>query len=127
MPSKRNAHPHHVGDIYLVHNGIIENYQDIKQELKKHDNDFKSDTDTEALAALVDYLYRDADSLLDTVSGALKMVVGAYGIAVVSIKNPEEIVVARKGSPLIVDVGDAYGIAGILWGRSIHSFLKLGL
>jgi glucosamine--fructose-6-phosphate aminotransferase (isomerizing) len=106
VPSKRNAHPHAVGDIYLVHNGIIENYQDIKTELKKHDYDFKSDTDTEALAALVDYLYRDADSLLDAVSGALKMVVGAYGIAVVSTKNPKEIVVARKGSPLIVGVGD---------------------
>lgn len=105
-PSKRNAHPHAVGDVYLVHNGIIENYQDIKQELLKHDYDFKSDTDTEVLAALVDYLYRDADTLLDAVSGALKMVVGAYGIAVVSVKNPNEVVVARKGSPLIVGVGD---------------------
>ncbi len=105
-PSKRNAHPHNVGDIYLVHNGIIENYQDLKAELAKHDYDFKSDTDSEVLAALIDYLYRDATSLLDAVSGALKMVVGAYGIAVLSVKNPEEIVVARKGSPLIVGVGD---------------------
>jgi glucosamine--fructose-6-phosphate aminotransferase (isomerizing) len=105
-PSKRNAHPHTVGDIYLVHNGIIENYQDLKAELIKHDYDFKSDTDTEVLTALIDYLYKDAASLLDAVSGALKMVVGAYGIAVLSVKNPEEIVVARKGSPLIVGVGD---------------------
>lgn len=105
-PSKRNAHPHVVGTICLVHNGIIENYQDLKLELQKHDYDFKSDTDSEVLAALIDYLYRDAASLLDAVSGALKMVVGAYGIAVVSTKNPEEIVVARKGSPLIVGVGD---------------------
>lgn len=105
-PSKRNAHPHAVGDIYLVHNGIIENYQDLKTELAKYDYDFKSDTDSEVLAALVDYLYQDANSLLDAVSSALKMVVGAYGIAVISVKNPEEIVVARKGSPLIVGVGD---------------------
>lgn len=105
-PSKRNAHPHAVGDIYLVHNGIIENYQDIKEELLKHDYDFKSDTDTEVLAALVDYTYKEADTLLDAVSRALKMVVGAYGIAVVSIKKPEEIVVARKGSPLIVGVAE---------------------
>lgn len=106
-PSKRNAHPHTVGDIYLVHNGIIENYQDLKQELAKHDYDFKSDTDSEVLAALVDYIYKKDDTtLLDAVSQALKMVVGAYGIAVMSIKNPNEIVIARKGSPLIVGVGD---------------------
>lgn len=105
-PSKRNAHPHAVGSIYLVHNGIIENYQDLKLELAKHDYDFKSDTDSEVLAALIDYLYQEADSLIDAVSGALKMVVGAYGIAVMSAKNPDEIVVARKGSPLIIGVGD---------------------
>jgi glutamine---fructose-6-phosphate transaminase (isomerizing) len=106
VPSKRNAHPHIVGDICLVHNGIIENYQDLKSELIKHDYDFKSDTDSEVLAALIDYVYRDTLSLIDAVSGALNMVVGAYGIAVMSAKNPEEIVVARKGSPLIIGVGD---------------------
>lgn len=107
-PSKRNAHPHAVGDIYLVHNGIIENYQDLKIELGKHDYDFKSDTDSEVLAALVDYIYKKDDTtLLDAVSQALKMVVGAYGIAVMSIKNPNEIIIARKGSPLIVGVGDS--------------------
>jgi glucosamine--fructose-6-phosphate aminotransferase (isomerizing) len=105
-PSKRNAHPHHVGDIYLVHNGIIENYQDLKQMLAKHDYTFKSDTDTEVLTALIDYLYRDAGSLLEAVSGALKMVVGAYGVALFSVKNPDEIIIARKGSPLIVGVAE---------------------
>lgn len=106
VPSKRNAHPHAVGDIYLVHNGIIENYQDIKSELLKHDYDFKSDTDTEVLAALIDYCAKSSDSLIDAVAAALKSVVGAYGIAVMSAKNHEEIVIARKGSPLIVGVGD---------------------
>jgi len=105
-PSKRNAHPHCVGDIYLVHNGIIENYQDIKAMLAKRDYIFKSDTDTEVLTALIDYVYQQSDNLLEAVSGALKMVVGAYGIAVFSVKNPHEIVVARKGSPLIVGVGE---------------------
>jgi glucosamine--fructose-6-phosphate aminotransferase (isomerizing) len=105
-PSKRNAHPHHVGDIYLVHNGIIENYQDLKQMLAKHDYTFKSDTDTEVLTALIDYLYQDAGSLLEAVSGALKMVVGAYGVALFSVKNPDEIIIARKGSPLIVGVAE---------------------
>lgn len=105
-PSKRNAHPHHVGEIYLVHNGIIENYQELKEMLVRHDYDFKSDTDTEVLTALIDYLYRDSPSLLEAVSGALKMVVGAYGIALFAEKNPHEIIIARKGSPLIVGVGD---------------------
>lgn len=105
-PSKRNAHPHLVGDIYLVHNGIIENYQDLKAELIKSDYDFKSDTDSEVLAALIDHLYQSGGSLVDAVRGALKLVVGAYGIAVMSVKSPDEIVVARLGSPLIIGVGD---------------------
>lgn len=106
-PSKRNAHPHHVGDIYLVHNGIIENYQDLKSMLAKHDYIFKSDTDTEVLVALIDFMSRDAKSLLEAVANALNMVVGAYGIALFSVKNPDEIIIARKGSPLIVGVADS--------------------
>jgi len=105
-PSKRNAHPHHVGEIYLVHNGIIENYQDLKTMLASHEYEFKSDTDSEVLAALIDYLRRDSPDLLTAVTGALKMVVGAYGIAVLDTTNPEEIIVARQGSPLIIGVGD---------------------
>ncbi len=105
-PSKRNAHPHHVGDIYLVHNGIIENYQELRSMLIKHDYDFKSDTDSEVLAALIDYSYHDASSLLEAVSSALEAVVGAYGIALFSSKKPDEIVVARKGSPLIAGVAN---------------------
>lgn len=105
-PSKRNAHPHHVGDIHLVHNGIIENYQDLKVMLAPYDYEFKSDTDTEVLAALIDHLYQDSGNLLDATSGALQMVVGTYGIALLSVRNPDEIIIARKGSPLIVGVGD---------------------
>lgn len=105
-PSKRNAHPHEVGDIFLVHNGIIENYQELKEMLIERDYDFKSDTDTEVLAALIDYVYKDSDTLLSAVGKALNIVVGAYGIAVMTPKNPDEIVVARKGSPLIIGVGD---------------------
>lgn len=105
-PSKRNAHPHHVGEIYLVHNGIIENYQDLKTMLSGHEYEFKSDTDSEVLATLIDYLRRDSPDLLTAVTGALKMVVGAYGIAVLDTTNPEEIIVARQGSPLIIGVGD---------------------
>jgi glucosamine--fructose-6-phosphate aminotransferase (isomerizing) len=107
VPSKRNAHPHNVGDVYLVHNGIIENYLELKAMLADKDYEFKSDTDTEVLTALVDYMSKTAGgSLIESVTAALRMVVGAYGIAVVTTKNPEEIVVARKGSPLIVGVGE---------------------
>ena len=104
-PSKRNAHPHNVGDIYLVHNGIIENYLDIRAMLAQHDYEMKSDTDTEVLTALIDYLRTKHESLLEAVSGALKMVVGAYGIAVIDRNNPDEIIAARKGSPLLIGLG----------------------
>lgn len=105
-PSKRNAHPHVAGNIHLVHNGIIENYQDLRTTLQQYDYDFKSDTDSEVLAALIDYVSRESSSLLEAVRGALDMVVGAYGIAVLDTRYPDEIVVARKGSPLILGVGN---------------------
>lgn len=105
-PSKRNAHPHHVGSVYVVHNGIIENYLELREMLQKHDYDFKSDTDTEVLAALIDYVSRTSISLLEAVSGALTMAIGAYGIAVFSENNSDEIIIAKKGSPLIVGLGE---------------------
>lgn len=107
-PSERNAHPHKAGDIYLVHNGIIENYRDLKAMLEGQGYKFSSDTDTEVLTALIDSIYQKQKSpdLLEAVSDALQTVVGAYGIAVFSIKNPGEIIVARKGSPLILGVGE---------------------
>jgi len=88
-----------------VHNGIIENYKDLKKSLKNHE--FKSETDTEVLTALIDELYqRDDVKLEDAVTQALKVVDGAYGIAVVSVREPNKIVVARMGSPLLIGVGE---------------------
>jgi len=103
-PSVINAHPHQAGDIYLVHNGIIENYKELKAELKNHK--FVSQTDTEVLAALINSFYDAKTGLVDAVTQALQLVVGTYGIAVVSVRNPDEIVAARSGSPLIIGVGD---------------------
>jgi glucosamine--fructose-6-phosphate aminotransferase (isomerizing) len=103
-PSKINAHPHKAGNIYLVHNGIIENYKELKAELKNHT--FVSKTDSEVLAALIDLFYTEETTLIDAVSKALKKAVGTYGIAVVSTRQPDEIVVARMGSPLIIGVGE---------------------
>lgn len=103
-PAERNAHPHNSGDIYLVHNGIIENYKALKEELKEHD--FASDTDSEVLAALINSFYDESTSLEQAVIQALQLVEGTYGIAVVSRREPEQIVVARKGSPLIIGLGE---------------------
>ena len=103
-PSESNAHPHKAGKIFLVHNGIIENYKDLKKTLSEHE--FKSETDTEVLAALVNSFYQDGKHpLVNAVVQALKLVKGTYGIAVVSELCPDEIVVARSGSPLVIGVG----------------------
>ena len=103
-PSETNAHPHQAGPIYLVHNGIIENYKELKKELPEHD--FKSETDSEVLAALINSFYKNGEHpLSNAVVQALKLVQGTYGIAVISTKNPEEMVVARLGSPLVIGVG----------------------
>ena len=98
-----NAHPHNVGDVFLVHNGIIENYKELKGQLSNYD--FKSDTDTEVLAALIDSNYKGDISLKDAVAKSLKAVRGTYGIAVFSPKEPGTIIVARLGSPLIIGLG----------------------
>lgn len=104
-PSEKNAHPHQAGKLYLVHNGIIENYKQLKSKLEKF-HTFVSDTDSEVLAALIDHFYLDGEyPLSNAVVQALKLVHGTYGIAVISELNPEEIVVARSGSPLVIGVG----------------------
>ena len=103
-PSETNAHPHQAGPIYVVHNGIIENYKELKAELT--DFKFKSETDSEVLAALINSFYQDGKyPLVNAVVQALKLVKGTYGIAVVSELAPEEMVVARSGSPLVIGVG----------------------
>lgn len=103
-PSERNAHPHQAGPIYLVHNGIIENYKELKKTLRNFD--FKSETDSEVLAALIESFYGEGKyPLANAVVQALKLVKGTYGIAVVSVLKPDEIVVARSGSPLVIGIG----------------------
>lgn len=101
-----NAHPHHDdrAGVALVHNGIIENYASLRKLLTEKGHTFKSETDTEVLAMLIGHLY-DGD-LEAAVQGALREVTGAYAIAVVCEQEPDTLVVARKGSPLIVGVGN---------------------
>ncbi len=104
VPAENNAHPHQSGDVYLVHNGIIENYKAIKAQLPEHE--FTSETDSEALAALIDSFYVNGTTLEGAVMQALQLVEGTYGIAVLSTREPDVIVVARSGSPLIIGVGE---------------------
>jgi len=105
-PSKENAHPHVDcrQEIFLVHNGIIENYKELKESLKKRGHRFSSETDSEVIAHLIEEYYGE-DSLEEAVRKALLKATGTYGIAVLSQREPNKIVAARKGSPLILGVG----------------------
>lgn len=104
-PTENNAHPHQAGSIFLVHNGIIENYQELKKQLTAYT--FQSDTDTEVLVALIDSFYQAGKyPLEDAVTQALKLVKGTFGIAVLSVLDPKHLVVARSGSPLVIGVGE---------------------
>lgn len=115
VPNDVNSHPHYSnsGNLVIIHNGIIENYESIKKELIKRGYTFKSDTDTEVLVNLIEDVQKNEDVKLGkAVQIALNQTVGAYAIAVFSKEKPDEIVVARLGSPLAIGVGeDEYFIA----------------
>ena len=104
-PSEENAHPHRAGRIVVVHNGIIENYMALKKELAAQGRVFHSETDTEVIAHLVDRFVQDGTSLDDAVREAARHLEGAYAIAVIDEQNPHIVVGARKGSPLVVGLG----------------------
>jgi len=114
-PNEANAHPHcdDTGQIALVHNGIIENYATLKQFLVEKGHTFRSETDTEVLVQLIGEFYHDGSETLEqAVQAALREVSGTFGIAVICSEEPDKIVVARKGSPLIIGVGtDEYVVA----------------
>ncbi|MFO7863870.1 MAG: glutamine--fructose-6-phosphate transaminase (isomerizing), partial [Salinivirgaceae bacterium] len=107
-PNDTNAHPHRSmdGKFVLIHNGIIENYGSLKKTLKENGYTFTSETDTEVLANLISYMYeRGAKSVEHAVQLALKKVIGAYGLVVFSTEEPDLLIAARKGSPLVIGVG----------------------
>ena len=108
-PSSRNAHPHYSQshNLAIIHNGIIENYADIKQKLIEKGVTFQSDTDTEVLVQVVEYvMLKKQISFLEAVQVALYQVIGAYAIAIVDKRDPSQIIAARKQSPLVVGIGD---------------------
>lgn len=108
-PSALNAHPHYSesGNLAIIHNGIIENYSDIKKKLMANGVKFRSETDTEVLVQLIEYIkeHKNLD-LLTAVQVALHEVIGAYAIALLDKRTPHQIIVARNQSPLVVGIGD---------------------
>lgn len=105
-PNDKNSHPHHdcQGEISLVHNGIIENYRELKELLLKKKHKFLSETDTEVVAHLIEEFGKKLD-FKDSVLEALKLIKGTYGLAIISKKEPGKIIVARNGSPLVLGIG----------------------
>jgi len=109
-PNDLNAHPHTSmnGDFVIVHNGIIENYSELKADLLKKGFLFQSETDTEVLVNLIEYFYRREKDVISEIAVrlALSKIVGAYGIAVICKKENNQLIVARKGSPLVIGIGE---------------------
>ncbi len=107
VPSERNAHPHMSDElIAVVHNGIIENYEELRTDLTAQGYVFTSDTDTEVIAHLVHSFYKKGASLLHATQSSLAKLIGAYAIGVVAANNPEQLICARKGSPLLLGIGE---------------------
>lgn len=112
VPSEVNAHPHvsETGNLTLVHNGIIENYSTLREQLKKHGYHFQSETDTEVLVQLIEYVMsKTGEDLATSVRVALKSVFGAYAIAVIDRRHPDMLVCARRSSPLAIGIVDGDG------------------
>lgn len=120
--TERNAHPHRdcTGTLALVHNGIIENYEILRTRLISEGHSFTSDTDTEVLVHLVEWFYKEDTPLELAVADALTQVSGTYGIAVVSAREPDKIVAARRGSPLVIALGDGENLVA----SDPHAFMR---
>lgn len=108
IPNEQNAHPHtnERKDLFIIHNGIIENFQVLKKGLQNLGYQFRSDTDSEVFAHLIDSFINKKYSLTKSVQMALNEVNGTYGLAVIYAKEPDKIIVARKGSPLVIGIGE---------------------
>lgn len=104
-PCERNAHPHFSGDLAIVHNGIIENHEALRAQLSALGYAFTSDTDTEVIAHLLNHKLKDLGDLTVALKATVKELHGAYGLAVISASQPDRLVAARSGSPLVIGLG----------------------
>ena len=106
-PSDKNAHPHISNNsLSLVHNGIIENFSELKELQIEQGYEFTSETDTEVIAHAIDFATQSSNSLLEATQKVLKTLNGSYGLGIISSNYPDQIIAARKGSPLIIGIGD---------------------
>ena len=110
-PSERNAHPHVSGGVSVVHNGIVENHDEVRARLRSLGYQFSSDTDTEVIAHLVHSHLKDGFSLFQSVESSIKQLRGAYAIAVIAADDPSRLVVARMGAPLLLGIGEGENFA----------------
>src|SRR3990167_8514574 len=105
VPSERNAHPHRVGDVVVVHNGIIENYSELRKKLIQKGCRFLSETDTEVFCHLINEELKKQPDIQHAIRRVLKQVRGSYAFAVLHGQDPEHLYVARQGSPLVIGLG----------------------
>lgn len=105
-PSERNAHPHSAGTLSIVHNGIIENHAKLRDELSEKGHVFKSDTDSEVIVHILDEYIKDGLSRIEALKKATKVMHGAYGLVLLDEKQPDELLIARSGSPMVIGLGD---------------------
>ena len=105
-PSDENAHPHRSGPFVVVHNGIIENYADIKQQLEREGFDFASETDTEVIVKLAEREWRQGKSFHASIVDTLRQLRGSYAVVFLNQEHPQELIAARKESPLILGLGE---------------------
>lgn len=104
--NKDNAHPHKVGKITIVHNGIVENYDELKKDLKNKGYVFKSETDTEVVAALIDYVYKKECDMLKTIRTVKEMLIGSYALGIICDDDKDTLYTLKNKSPLIIGVND---------------------
>ena len=105
IPTRTNAHPHQVGKITMVHNGIIENYLTLKEELLKNNYTFKSDTDTEIACAYLDYLYKQEKEILKSLQKLIQVIKGSYAFGIICEDDKDHLYALRSSSPLIIALG----------------------
>jgi glucosamine--fructose-6-phosphate aminotransferase (isomerizing) len=111
VPSERNAHPHNSGGVSVVHNGIIENHDEVRAQLRARGYEFSSDTDTEVIAHLVHSKVSNGLALFEAVQASVRELAGAYAIAVIAADDPSRLIVARMGAPLLLGIGEGENFA----------------
>ena len=105
-PSEENAHPHRAGDVVVIHNGIIENYLELRHELMGKGRTFSSETDTEVIAHLIDQYLQEGHSFREATRAALRHLSGSFALVALSERNPETLLTAKNATPIVIGLGE---------------------